>query len=143
MSSRSFASAHRKRADARRLQPYAKPGVARFALSGGENVSICQTGRHGRRPLRAGGARPGRHPWPGQAQERGAEGDDHEVGAEIQDEKVGTGREAKPGDTVDVHYTGWLKNGTKFDSSVDRNSRSASGSGLAESSPAGTRESTA
>lgn len=32
---------------------------------------------------------------------------------------VGTGQEAKKGQTVKVHYTGWLKNGTKFDSSVD------------------------
>jgi FKBP-type peptidyl-prolyl cis-trans isomerase len=36
------------------------------------------------------------------------------------DEKVGTGAEAQAGHNVDVHYTGWLKNGTKFDSSVDR-----------------------
>jgi FKBP-type peptidyl-prolyl cis-trans isomerase len=36
------------------------------------------------------------------------------------DETVGKGKEAKAGDTVDVHYTGWLKNGTKFDSSKDR-----------------------
>lgn len=41
-------------------------------------------------------------------------------GLKYQDEKVGTGREAKPGDTVAVHYTGWLKNGTKFDSSVGK-----------------------
>lgn len=31
-----------------------------------------------------------------------------------------TGREAKNGNTVAVHYTGVLENGTKFDSSVDR-----------------------
>ena len=31
-----------------------------------------------------------------------------------------TGAQPKTGDTVSVHYTGWLKSGTKFDSSVDR-----------------------
>lgn len=39
----------------------------------------------------------------------------------IEDQKVGTGDTAVPGKTVVVHYTGWLTNGTKFDSSVDRN----------------------
>jgi FKBP-type peptidyl-prolyl cis-trans isomerase len=34
--------------------------------------------------------------------------------------KAGNGAEAKPGQMVAVHYTGWLTNGTKFDSSVDR-----------------------
>ena len=34
---------------------------------------------------------------------------------------VGTGVEARPGKSVSVHYTGWLTNGTKFDSSKDRN----------------------
>jgi FKBP-type peptidyl-prolyl cis-trans isomerase FkpA len=38
---------------------------------------------------------------------------------EIEDTKVGTGREAKNGDTVHVQYTGTLMNGTKFDSSYD------------------------
>lgn len=33
---------------------------------------------------------------------------------------VGTGREAAAGNLAIVHYTGWLTNGTKFDSSVDR-----------------------
>jgi uncharacterized damage-inducible protein DinB len=32
----------------------------------------------------------------------------------------GEGAEAKPGQRYTVHYTGWLRNGTKFDSSVDR-----------------------
>jgi FKBP-type peptidyl-prolyl cis-trans isomerase len=32
----------------------------------------------------------------------------------------GTGAVAQAGKTVTVHYTGWLTNGTKFDSSVDR-----------------------
>src|SRR3954454_12070669 len=42
-------------------------------------------------------------------------------GLKYQDLKVGTGTAAKTGDTVEVHYTGWLsKDGTKFDSSVDR-----------------------
>jgi len=35
--------------------------------------------------------------------------------------KEGTGDEAKEGQSVEVHYTGWLKDGTKFDSSKDRN----------------------
>ena len=36
------------------------------------------------------------------------------------DLKVGTGATAQAGQTVTVHYTGWLENGKKFDSSVDR-----------------------
>ena len=39
---------------------------------------------------------------------------------QIENLVVGEGQEAKAGDTVSVHYTGWLTDGTKFDSSVDR-----------------------
>ena len=42
-------------------------------------------------------------------------------GLQYEDIKVGDGAEAKVGDTVSVHYTGWLTDGTKFDSSKDRN----------------------
>ena len=37
-----------------------------------------------------------------------------------EDVKVGTGTEAKAGNTVSVHYVGTLLDGTKFDSSRDR-----------------------
>ena len=36
------------------------------------------------------------------------------------DTKIGTGAIASPGMLYSVHYTGWLYDGTKFDSSVDR-----------------------
>ncbi len=42
-------------------------------------------------------------------------------GLYIQDLTVGTGDEATSGATVTVHYEGWLPNGTRFDSSRDRN----------------------
>src|SRR5438128_9085650 len=42
-------------------------------------------------------------------------------GLKFTDEQVGTGAEAQKGKTVAVHYTGWLLDGTKFDSSRDRN----------------------
>jgi len=41
-------------------------------------------------------------------------------GLQIIDIKIGTGDEAQKGQTVSVHYTGWLADGTKFDSSLDR-----------------------
>ena len=41
-------------------------------------------------------------------------------GVSYWDFRVGTGATAMKGQTVTVHYTGWLTNGKKFDSSVDR-----------------------
>lgn len=42
-------------------------------------------------------------------------------GLVIDDLTVGTGAVARAGQTATVHYTGWLTDGTKFDSSLDRN----------------------
>ena len=41
-------------------------------------------------------------------------------GLQYVDLKVGTGATAQAGQTVTVHYSGWLENGMKFDSSIDR-----------------------
>ena len=41
-------------------------------------------------------------------------------GLQYKDTLVGDGAEVTPGKTVSVHYTGWLQNGVKFDSSLDR-----------------------
>ncbi len=41
-------------------------------------------------------------------------------GLQHKDLVLGTGTEASAGATAVVHYTGWLLDGTKFDSSLDR-----------------------
>ncbi|RDH88103.1 MAG: peptidylprolyl isomerase [endosymbiont of Seepiophila jonesi] len=42
-------------------------------------------------------------------------------GLKYDDLVEGDGEVAATGQTVSVHYTGWLTDGSKFDSSVDRN----------------------
>ncbi len=41
-------------------------------------------------------------------------------GLQYEDLTLGNGPMPRPGQTAVVHYTGWLDNGTKFDSSLDR-----------------------
>src|SRR3954462_12958116 len=41
-------------------------------------------------------------------------------GLQYEDLHEGSGPAAQAGNTVEVHYTGWLKDGPKFDSSHDR-----------------------
>ena len=43
-----------------------------------------------------------------------------ESGLKIEITQEGTGQGAKSGQTINVHYTGTLEDGTKFDSSLDR-----------------------
>jgi FKBP-type peptidyl-prolyl cis-trans isomerase len=54
------------------------------------------------------------------------------AGLEIEDIKAGTGQEAVTGMAVEVHYTGWLTNGDKFDSSLDRGEPFSFGLGLGQ-----------
>ena len=42
------------------------------------------------------------------------------MGLIIEDLSLGDGAEAVKGKDITVHYTGWLTDGTKFDSSLDR-----------------------
>ncbi|RMG36683.1 MAG: FKBP-type peptidyl-prolyl cis-trans isomerase [Gammaproteobacteria bacterium] len=42
-------------------------------------------------------------------------------GLRYEDLVEGEGPAAEAGQQVSVHYTGWLQDGTKFDSSIDRN----------------------
>ena len=42
-------------------------------------------------------------------------------GLEIEDQIIGNGDEAVAGQSVEVHYTGWLTDGTEFASSHNRN----------------------
>jgi peptidylprolyl isomerase len=44
-----------------------------------------------------------------------------ESGLQYSIDRPGTGAQPQAGQTVSVHYTGWLPDGTKFDSSRDRN----------------------
>lgn len=50
-------------------------------------------------------------------------GKPHRTASDVEywDLQVGTGKTAVAGKTLSMHYTGWLTNGKKFDSSHDRN----------------------
>ena len=82
---------------------------------------------------------------PHSAQEKKDKKEEKEVktksGLKYVELKEGDGAMPKEGDIVQVHYTGWLTNGKKFDSSVDRRSRSSSRSARAASSRAGMKAS--
>lgn len=57
----------------------------------------------------------------GCAREKPTGGVTTSTGLKYVDMVAGQGDSPEPGQKVTVHYTGWLEDGTKFDSSVDRN----------------------
>ncbi|MDQ2733119.1 MAG: FKBP-type peptidyl-prolyl cis-trans isomerase [Armatimonadota bacterium] len=61
---------------------------------------------------KAGGQLPG---WPTKAASHSLPG-----GLQYKDLVVGKGPAVKAGDNISMHYTGYLMDGTKFDSSIDR-----------------------
>lgn len=62
--------------------------------------------------------KPAAHPNPNVPTKVTGPGTTTPSGLQYWDIKVGTGPTATAGKTVKVHYTGWLTNGKKFDSSV-------------------------
>ena len=47
--------------------------------------------------------------------------DPYPAGLKVEDLITGTGEKARTGDLITVHYTGWLEDGSQFESSVDTN----------------------
>ena len=62
----------------------------------------------------------GRNLNPGTATEGTGETITTASGLQYEEITTGTGPTAEAGQTVSVHYTGWLEDGTQFDSSVER-----------------------
>ena len=94
--------------------------VAGLALAGCQQTGTTEKSSEASTTATAGttaGSTPSASPSGGatEAQERTLPG-----GLRVIDLTVGSGPEAQTGQTVSVHYTGWLTDGTKFDSSRDR-----------------------
>ena len=107
-----------------------------LAACGGNNESTSSKTPSGQATVASGGVKPAQsatastQPTPAAAQQSDGnapgipelKGDIASTpsGLRYIDQKAGDGASPKPTDSVTVHYTGWLTDGKKFDSSVDR-----------------------
>ena len=114
-----------------------------LAACGGDNKSTSSKTPSGQATVASGGVKPAQsttastQPTPGAAQPTTAAAQQSDgnapgipelkgdiastpSGLRYIDQKAGDGASPKPTDNVTVHYTGWLTDGKKFDSSVDR-----------------------
>lgn len=86
-----------------------------LALAGCQQTGTTETSSTGTAATRAPSASAPATSGATEGQERTLAG-----GLKVTDIKVGSGQMAEPGNQVAVHYTGWLTDGIKFDSSLDR-----------------------
>ena len=82
-------------------------------------IASCKPSAESETPASASTAGPAAPAQPA-AEETAPKSRTTESGLVIEDLAVGDGATAMAGQSVTVHYTGWLTNGTKFDSSLDR-----------------------
>lgn len=105
--------------DSEHRQLRAAPATGTTAGSETENAVTAGPTRKPALPGPGGGPTP---PWVtvGPALSPDAKVETATSGLKYIDLTVGTGASPRRGDTVEVHYTGWLTDGKKFDSSKDR-----------------------
>jgi FKBP-type peptidyl-prolyl cis-trans isomerase FkpA len=97
-----------------KLIPFARATAILFA------AGLVVLGCKGTPGGAAGGSAPASTPPAAETPAPGASEHKLASGLVYQDLVVGDGPMAEAGMTAVVHYTGWLTNGTKFDSSLDR-----------------------
>jgi peptidylprolyl isomerase len=100
----------------------ANPTVSTGGVRPSQSPAPAQPTSASQLPVESDGNAPGIPPLTGDIQTEQVTSQFTSQPATLQyiDEVVGTGASPQPGQMVRVHYTGWLTDGSKFDSSIDR-----------------------